>query len=68
MSTMASVEHSNSNLLASKRGLADLSNDLVNVISMAGKENKGQISKLTDRNKQLERDIEIIRSELDRNI
>lgn len=54
--------------MAAKRGLADLSNDLVNVISMAGKENKGQISKLTERNKQLERDIELIRSELDRNI
>lgn len=65
---MASIEQSNSNLMAAKRGLADLSNDLVNVISMAGKENKGQISKLTERNKQLERDIELIRSELDRNI
>lgn len=42
-----------SNVKYSMRGIVDLSNDLVSVINMAGKENKGQISKLTDRTKQL---------------
>jgi hypothetical protein len=68
MSTLASIDYSNGNVLASKRGLADLSNDLVSVINMAGKENKGQISRLTDRTKQLERDLEMVKTELDRNL
>jgi hypothetical protein len=45
----------------------DLSNDLVSVINLAGKENKGQIAKLTDRTKQLERDLDMLKTEMDRN-
>jgi hypothetical protein len=48
----------------SLRGVADLSNDLVSVIGLAGKENKAQIAKLTERNKQLERDLDMLKGEL----
>jgi hypothetical protein len=56
-----------SNVKYSMRGIMDLSNDLVSVINLAGKENKGQIAKLTDRTKQLERDLDMLKTEMDRN-
>lgn len=40
-----------------KRGLADLSSDLITAINAAGKESKGQMIKLSDRIKVLERDL-----------
>lgn len=63
-SKVSTLDQSNSKY--SMRGIVDLSNDLVSAISLAGKENKGQISKLTDRTKQLERDLDLLKGELDR--
>jgi gas vesicle protein len=48
----------------SLRGVGDMGGDLASAISQAGKENKGQIAKLGDRIKQLERDVEMLKGEL----
>ena len=49
-----------------KRGLADLSSDLVAAINTAGKENKSQVAKLKDKIKMLESDLNLLRIEMDR--
>lgn len=61
-SKVSTFDHSTVNSSKLIRGIADLSNDLASVISQAGKENKGQINKLSDRIKQLERDLEIMKN------
>lgn len=45
-----------------RKGFSDLSNDLVMAINAAGKDSKMQLSKLTERIKTLERDLDIARS------
>ena len=46
LSSMSMLDLPNS-MSYSKKAITDLNNDLVSAINMAGKENKGQIAKLT---------------------
>ena len=45
-----------------KKTMNDIGSDLLALINAAGKESKGQITKLTERTRSLERDIEMYKS------
>lgn len=55
-----------SSVSVGKKGIIDLSNDLVTAIMHAGKENKSTVVRFSERVKSLEREIDGMKSQMDK--